>query len=287
MDDSAHGDFLDSSPKPEECVMQDPPYPSDTRAKGWRLEIDHERIDQSDTWALAKPEVRPWLLMLWLVAWKQTPCGSLPAEDDLIAARIGMSAIAFSKHRAVLMRGWWLAEDGRLYHNVLVQRVQEMLAKRMKDAERAAKSRSIKSQSQANHAGVTRDADVTHAFPTREFDTKHQAPDTSKRKEKPPKPHAADAAGFAEFWSAWPRKVGKAQAEKAWTKLHPSDDLVAAILRAIAAQSRSPQWLKDGGQFIPHPATWLNGKRWEDETDAKTQAPGLFAGVRVDNMEAA
>ena len=177
MDDSAHGDFLDSSPKPEECVMQDPPYPSDTRAKGWRLEIDHERIDQSDTWALAKPEVRPWLLMLWLVAWKQTPCGSLPAEDDLIAARIGMSAIAFSKHRAVLMRGWWLAEDGRLYHNVLVQRVQEMLAKRMKDAERAAKSRSIKSQSQANHAGVTRDADVTHAFPTREFDTKHQAPE--------------------------------------------------------------------------------------------------------------
>ena len=110
---------------------------------------------------------------------------------------------------------------------------------------------------------------------------------TTKEKKQPPKPPAADAAGFAEFWSAWPRKVGKAQAEKAWTKLHPSDDLVAAILRAIAAQSRSPQWLKDGGQFIPHPATWLNGKRWEDETDAKTQAPGLFAGVRVDNMEAA
>ena len=115
----------------------------------------------------------------------------------------------------------------------------------------------------------------------------NQTPDTRLKEKEPPKPPAAVAAGFSEFWSAWPRKVGKAQAEKAWSKLHPSDDLVTAILRAIAAQSRSPQWIKDGGQFIPHPATWLNGRRWEDETSAKPQAPGLFAGVRVDNMETA
>ena len=34
---------------------------------------------------------------------------------------------------------------------------------------------------------------------------------------------------------------------------------------AIAKQKLSDQWTKEGGQFIPHPATWLNGKRWEDE----------------------
>lgn len=166
--------------------MQEPPFPPDTRAKGWRLEIDHERIDQSDTWALAKPEVRPWLLMLWLVAWKQTPCGSLPAEDELVVARIGMSPSVFARYRGVLMRGWWAASDGRLYHNVLVQRVQEMLAKRMKDAERAAKSRANKAASQGSSAGVTRDATVSHEAPTREFDTKHQEPEVKA----PPVPPA-------------------------------------------------------------------------------------------------
>lgn len=78
------------------------PYPGDTRAKGWRFDLDHERIRQSDTWALATAELRPWLLMLWMVAWEQTPCGSLPDSDELIAARIGMSSKAFDKHRAVL-----------------------------------------------------------------------------------------------------------------------------------------------------------------------------------------
>lgn len=35
------------------------PYPSDTRPKGWRFELDYERIEASDTWALAPAEVRP------------------------------------------------------------------------------------------------------------------------------------------------------------------------------------------------------------------------------------
>lgn len=137
------------------------PYPSDTRAKGWRLEIDHERIRQSDTWALASPEIRPWLLMLWMVAWEQTPCGSLPDDDALICARIGMQPKAFMKAREILLRGWWRADDGRLYHNILSQRVQEMLTRRIKDRARANKVRG------ANHDGVTRDTQVTPQEVTR------------------------------------------------------------------------------------------------------------------------
>lgn len=114
------------------------PYPSDVRAKGWRFELDHERIEQSDTWALAPPELRPWLLMLWLAAWKQMPCGSLPNQDELIAARIGMPLGMFQEHKAILMRGWWQADDGRQYHDTVVERVQAMLDAREK--ERARKS---------------------------------------------------------------------------------------------------------------------------------------------------
>lgn len=114
------------------------PYPADTRAKGWRFELDHERIEQSDTWALAPADVRPWLLMLWLTAWRQEPCGSLPADDELIAAKIAMPMRTFVKVRAKLMRGWWPADDGRLYHDTVTKRVLEMLAAR--DAERRRKA---------------------------------------------------------------------------------------------------------------------------------------------------
>lgn len=130
------------------------PYPSDTRAKGWRFELEPERIRQSDTWALATPELRPWLLMLWMVAWEQTPCGSLPADDALICARLGMPPKLFAKHRAVLLRGWEIATDGRLYHLTITERVLRMLASRAKDRVRTARSR-------AESERVTRDTSVT------------------------------------------------------------------------------------------------------------------------------
>lgn len=128
------------------------PYPADTRAKGWRFELDHERIRQSDTWALASADARPWLLMLWMVAWEQTPCGSLPADDELIAARIGMAPKLFAKHRAVLLRGWWAASDGRLYHNTLAARALEMIASRGKNAKRVAEWKASKREQQAGNA---------------------------------------------------------------------------------------------------------------------------------------
>jgi hypothetical protein len=95
-----------------------------------------ERARQSDTWTLAAADARPWLLMMWATAWEQTPCGSLPNDDELIAARIGMPAKAFAKMKPILLRKWWLADDGRLYHDVLVQRVTEMMDKRKTDADR-------------------------------------------------------------------------------------------------------------------------------------------------------
>lgn len=120
------------------------PYPADTRAKGWRFELDLEQIDQSDTWALTPPEFRPWLLMLWASAWRQTPCGSLPDDDALIAVRIGMKSAVFAKQKVNLLRGWWKAADGRLYHDTIAKRVVEMLAARDKERNRKAKYREQK-----------------------------------------------------------------------------------------------------------------------------------------------
>lgn len=75
---------------------------------------------------------------------------------------------------------------------------------------------------------------------------------------------------FAEFWAAYPKKVGKDAAWRAWQKRRPSADLVAAMLGAIETQQRTAQWRKDAGQFIPNPATWLNRGQWEDEVLVET-----------------
>lgn len=72
---------------------------------------------------------------------------------------------------------------------------------------------------------------------------------------------------FETFWKAYPKKIGKGAAEKAWQKISSLEAVLETIAGAVAAQSRSEQWLKDGGQFIPHPATWLNQRRWEDEVN--------------------
>lgn len=70
---------------------------------------------------------------------------------------------------------------------------------------------------------------------------------------------------FARFWKLYPNKKSKADAEKAWRKLKVTEELFAKITDGLARYCVSRDWCKDGGQFIPHPATWLNGKRWDDE----------------------
>lgn len=85
-------------------------------------------------------------------------------------------------------------------------------------------------------------------------------------------------AGFDEFWSAYPRKVGKQAAWKAWSKLKPSAELTKAILAAVEYQRNCPQWQKDGGQYIPNPATWLNQGRWEDKLPTPADQPQRQTG---------
>lgn len=70
---------------------------------------------------------------------------------------------------------------------------------------------------------------------------------------------------FTEFWLAYPKKTGKGDAFKSWEKIDPSVDLIKKIMFALNEQSKSIQWQKDNGQFIPNPSTWLNQERWEDE----------------------
>lgn len=71
-------------------------------------------------------------------------------------------------------------------------------------------------------------------------------------------------AGFDEFYRAYPRKVAKRAAMKAWDKVLRCGAKAPEILAGLERWKGSAQFPSDM-QFVPHPATWLNGWRWEDE----------------------
>ena len=75
---------------------------------------------------------------------------------------------------------------------------------------------------------------------------------------------------FEEFWTCYPRKVGKDAALTAWKKRKVTLELHSQMLDAIAVQRDSLDWTKDGGDFIPHPATWINSAGWLNELRPRT-----------------
>lgn len=90
-------------------------------------------------------------------------------------------------------------------------------------------------------------------------------------------------ADFEIFWDAYPRKEGKQKAMAAFEKVDVGLDV---ILAALERHKKSTQWTKNGGEFIPHPATWLNGKRWEDEVGNYEAVPKGASGLGEAELEA-
>jgi len=70
---------------------------------------------------------------------------------------------------------------------------------------------------------------------------------------------------FDAFWAAYPKKVSKGAARKAWKQIQPDSELLAKMLAALGRARTCQSWTKDGGQYIPYPATWLRAEGWEDE----------------------
>ena len=68
---------------------------------------------------------------------------------------------------------------------------------------------------------------------------------------------------FERFWEAYPRKVGKKSALRSWQRANDRPD-TETIISEISLQRNSQEWTKDGGAYIPHPATWINRGGWDD-----------------------
>jgi hypothetical protein len=87
------------------------------------------------------------------------------------------------------------------------------------------------------------------------------------------KDQLVESEEFSRFWKVYPKKVAKLDAIKAWNQ-HNLDSKADVVISAVLSQKNLPSWKKDGGQFVPHPASWIRGGRWNDEVkdpDAYTE----------------
>jgi hypothetical protein len=76
------------------------------------------------------------------------------------------------------------------------------------------------------------------------------------------------SADFEKFYSAYPKKKNRGDAEKAWKSAKP---VLADVLKALEWQRLQPDWVKDKGQFIPYPASYIRAKGWLDEIQSTVE----------------
>ncbi len=116
-----------------------------------------------------------------------------------------------------------------------------------------------------------------------------QPASTDLKPKRDTKPAVADPMeGFEQFYRLYPRRQKRPSAESAWKKLKPDAALRETLLSALAKHCLRSDWIKDRGQYIPLPASWLNGRCWEDEllaTNEHSHHVGLNQIDHTDGLE--
>lgn len=116
-------------------------------------------------------------------------------------------------------------------------------------------------------------SDETSSGTSDEHLTEHgiRSKEVKKEKNNPPKSPKGDELpeDFEEFWDAYPKRVNKSTAVKAFKRLKPDSELLEKIFADLRVRCQTEDWRKEDGKFIPHPSTYLNQRRWEDEIKPK------------------
>jgi hypothetical protein len=78
-------------------------------------------------------------------------------------------------------------------------------------------------------------------------------------------PSTGDDPAFARFWAAYPRKVGKGEARKAWAKVVKSGVDPALVIAGAERYRDDPMRRRKDIEYTKHPGPWLNAERWTDQ----------------------
>jgi len=209
---------------------------------------------------MSAEEVGGYVLLL-CYAW-QDPQGSLPSDDD------SLRVLSRMKGDLTRLKSCFTEKKGRLYNKRLTQELEKVKEKSV-----AAKHSAAMRWHSDGNANALRRQCSSQSESQSQSESELQSELQSEKQiqvktcAEVQKPLAVPKVEFEMFWDAYPRKIGKKAAQKAFQNAQDRpriDDL----LKAIAQAKSSPQWAKEGGQFIPHPATWLSQGRWDDQVVA-------------------
>ncbi len=215
--------------------------------------------------------------------------GKVSAEDltfelehdaELIAHVLRIDPARVEEILAVMVElGLFEESDGRITCLKIARHLDERFARgeALKAIIREAKRRTLTHDSLKRILQASEDTGQTSARPSEDAGKTISGNRAEQSRAK--RSRTENSHRFAEFWSAYPRRVARNGAEKAWARLAPDDALVDRILADLGRRD----WANADPKFIPHPTTYLNNRRWEDEpaATASVRAPvdTLLAGV--------
>jgi uncharacterized protein YdaU (DUF1376 family) len=195
-----------------------------------------------DTSSLSQANAFSYLKLLWMYYDTEAP---LPDDPEYLSFKIGASTDDVKQ----ILKGFFTLENGFWFQ----KRCDAEIAKFRLKSDRAKTANQIRWSSKMD----------TGSEPNKIATNK---PITNNKEY---------IDRFDDFWKHYPRKVSKPNALKAWIKIKPDDELTKTIISAISKQNLSTR----EEQFIPHPASWLNGKRWEDEGKVTSTPSQPFARI--------
>lgn len=136
-------------------------------------------------------------------------------------------------------------DNGYIYSPGLIKRMQPLIEKRQNNREK------YQQKKQDDKGRFISEAE--------------NAQNVTKNPQRKGKERKEYTEEFERFWSAYPKKVGKGDAFKAWQKMNGNRPSIEEIESILEQQRNSVEWTKENGQYVPNPSTWLNQERWHDE----------------------
>jgi uncharacterized protein YdaU (DUF1376 family) len=194
---------------------------------------------------LTDSQAMAYLRLIWMYYDSEKP---LPNDIEVLALQVGLPIDDVH----LLLRAYFRLEDGVWKHSRCDAEIEEYRSFVDKKS-RAGKA----SAEQRKNSSTTSDEQVLNECSTDVQLTNNHKPITNNQEY---------IDRFDIFWKQYPRKVAKPNALKAWLKIKPDDVVLKKMLAAINNQGLSSKEI----QFVPHPASWLNAQRWEDEITAPT-----------------
>ena len=244
---------------------------------------DHRKVlAAADILDISPVHLMGHIISFWLWALDNTPDGSLGAVSLKTIARAAQwDGNAEEFVVALTESGLVDRTDSGLFIHDWADYAGKLIDRRVADKERKRKTRAeakqtaipkdVRKMSNGQNEDVQKMSFVTvHNSTVQNTTEDNTIPKSAKRAsgggvvsgkknsdKEPPK-------GFDRFWSVYPRKVGKKDAVKVWNQIKPDDNLIDQIVQGVERWKRSEQWTKDEGRFIPYPATFLRGERWNE-----------------------